>query len=104
MSPQPRSLYTPGAGSTRQRFERASAKPLLFLRQLRWVTPIVLAGVLVLGLAVPGWPGALALLVLAAFLSWVCALAWPALNSRGRLLRLASVGCVLAVAVIQALR
>jgi hypothetical protein len=104
VSPQPGSLYTPGASGARQRFERASAKPLLFLQQLRWVTPVVLAVLLVLGLAAPGWPGALALLVLAGFLAWMCALSWPALGGRARLLRLASVACVLVVAVIQALR
>ena len=93
-----------GTGSARRRLEHASARPLLFLHQLRWVTPIAVVALLVAGAAVRGWAGAAALTVLAAFLAWLAALSWPALATRDRLVRLASVGCVLAFAAIQALR
>ncbi len=74
------------------------------MRQLpRWLPPLVLAGLLVTGLAVPGW-GAIALVVVAAFLSWLAAMSWPALSSQGRLLRASAIGCVLALAVVQAVR
>jgi hypothetical protein len=105
--PLPRgdSLYTPGAGQARSRMERSSARPLVLLHQLpRWVVPILAAGLLVVGLAVPGWAGAAALVLVAAFLGWLAALSWPALNANGRLLRLAAVAGVLVLAVIRAIR
>jgi hypothetical protein len=85
--------------------ERSSARPLVLLHQLpRWVVPILAAGLLVVGLTVPGWGGAAALVLVAAFLGWLAALSWPALNANGRLLRLAAVAGVLVLAVIRAIR
>lgn len=108
MSPQAggegRTLYTPGASSARRRLERASAKPLLFLQQLRWVMPVVLAGLLVAGIAVRGPGGAVAFVLLAAVLSWLAALSWPTLNPSSRLMRAAVVVVVLAGAAIQSVR
>jgi hypothetical protein len=77
---------------------------VLFMHQLRWVLPVVLAGLLVAGLTVAGWIGAVAFVVLAAVLSWLAALSWPALAGRQRLLRVAAVACVLAAAAVQAVR
>ena len=105
--PLPRgdSLYTPGASQARSRVERSSARPLVLLHQLpRWVVPILAAGLLVVGLAVPGWPAAAALVLVAAFLGWLAALSGPALNPNGRLLRLAAVAGVLVLAVLRAVR
>jgi hypothetical protein len=99
-----RTLYTPGASSARCRLERASAKPLLFLHQLRWVIPVVLAGLLVAGLVVRGPVGAVALILLAAVLAWLAALSWPALSPPSRLIRAAGVIVVLAGAALQAVR
>jgi hypothetical protein len=104
--PLPRgdSFYTPGAGETRRWIERASARPLVLLHQLpRWLVPIVLVGMLVAGLTVPG-VGAAALVVIAAFLGWLSALSWPALTPNARLLRLAAIAGVLVLAGIQASR
>jgi hypothetical protein len=103
--PLPRgdAFYTQGASDTRRRIEQSSARPLVLLHQLPvWLLPIVVAALLVTGLAVPGLVGAIALLLVAAFLGWLAALSWPQTKSSGRLLRLASVACVLVVAVIQA--
>jgi hypothetical protein len=98
-------LYTPGASSTRGALERASARYVAYLHQLpRWLLPIVTAGLLVLGLAVRGWPAAIALVLVAAFLSWLAALSWPALPGRSRLLRVATIACLLAIAALQAVR
>jgi hypothetical protein len=58
----------------------------------------------VTGLAVPGWVGAAALVLVAAFLGWLAALSWPALDQNGRLLRLAAVAGTLVLAGIQAAR
>jgi hypothetical protein len=85
--------------------ERSSARPLVWLhRQPTWLPPLVVALLLVVGLAVPGWLGAAALILVAAFLGWLAALSWPRLAPGGRLLRLAAVAGLLAFAVIQAIR
>jgi hypothetical protein len=85
--------------------ERSSARPLVWLHQQPvWLPPLVVALLLVVGLAVPGWLGAAALVLVAGFLGWLAALSWPQTSTGGRLLRLAAVAGVLAVAVIQATR
>jgi hypothetical protein len=99
------SLYTPDARGTRSSVERSSAKPLVLLHQLpAWLLPLVMLALLVAGLALPGWTGATALVLVAVLLGWLGYMSWPALATRGRLLRVAAVACVLAVAVIQAVR
>jgi Family of unknown function (DUF6703) len=99
------SQYTPGASGTRRTVEGSSARPLVFLHQLpRWLPPVVLLVLLVTGFAVPGWIGAAALVLVAGFLGWLGYLSWPALSARGRLLRLAAVACMLALAVVAARR
>lgn len=102
---QRRSLYTPGASDSRRALERSSARVLLYLRQLpRWLPPVVLAALLLAGLTVHGPVGAVALVLVAAFLGWLAALSWPRLSPPGRLLRVAATACLLALAVYQALR
>lgn len=64
----------------------------------RAVPFLVVVGLLVGGLLAGGWIGAVLLLVLAAVLAVLLALAWPALQSAPRLLRLA----VIAVVVVRA--
>jgi hypothetical protein len=82
-----------------------SARPLVWLHQQpTWLPPVVMALLLVVGLAVRGWVGAAALILVAAFLGWLAALSWPQTPTRGRLLRAAAVAGVLVVAVIQAIR
>jgi hypothetical protein len=85
--------------------EQRSALPAAYLRQLpTWVPPVVLAGLLVAGLAVRGWGGTVALCAVAAFLCWLAFLSWPALGSRGRLGRVVVIACLLALAAFQATR
>ena len=89
----------------RQAAERRSAVPLVYLRHLpSWVPPVVLAALLVTGLAVRGWGGAVALCVVAAFLGWLAYLSCPAQGSRGRLGRVVVIACLLALAAFQATR
>ena len=103
--PPGNTFYTPQASQARSSLERSSARPLVMLHQLPvWVVPIVLAGLLVTGLAVPGWLGAVALVLVAAFLAWLAALSWPQLGPGPRLLRVAAVVGLLVVAGIQAVR
>jgi hypothetical protein len=89
----------------RRAAERRSAVPLIYLRQLpTWLPPVILAALLVTGLAVRGWGGTVALCVLAAFLGWLAYLSWPALGSRGRLGRTVVIAVLLALAALQATR
>jgi len=103
--PPGNSLYTPGAGDARRSLEQSSARPLLLLHQFPvWLVPVLLTVLLVTGLAVPGWIGAVALILVAGFLGWLAAVSWPRLAPGGRLLRVAAVACVLVAAGIQAVR
>ncbi len=103
--PKGSTLYTPNASTARQSAERRSAKPLLYLHQLpRWVPPVVLAVLLVVGLAVKGPIGAIALLGVAAVLGWLAALSWPRLAASGQAGRVLVIVGLLAVAGYQAAR
>ncbi len=89
----------------RRAAERRSAAPLVYLRQLpTWLPPVVLAVLMVTGLAVRGWGGAVALCAVAAFLGWLAYLSWPALAGRGRLGRAVVIAALLALAAFQATR
>lgn len=103
--PPGQSLFTPDAAPARAATERRSAKPLIYLHQLPpWVVPILLAGLLVAGLALRGPAGAVALCALAGVLGWLGSVSWPRLSAGGRLGRLAAVGILLALAAFQATR
>ncbi|ROO83689.1 hypothetical protein EDD29_1196 [Actinocorallia herbida] len=80
--------------------ERHSATTVVFLHRLPpWVLPLVVAVLMVVGLFVRSWAGALAMLVLALFLGWFAYLSWPGLPWTARLLRVAAVVLLLAFAV-----
>jgi O-antigen ligase len=103
--PKGSTLYTPNPSPARQLAERCSARPLLYLQQLpRWVPPVVLAVLLVVGLAVKGLGGAAALCAVAAVLGWLAALSWPRLTAGGRAGRLLTVLVLIAVAGYQVAR
>jgi hypothetical protein len=93
------------SGSTRRSVEQRSATPLVYLRHLpRWVPMIVLAALLVAGLAASGPVGAAALCLVAAFLAWLGYLSWPRLAGAGRAGRVVVVALLLALAAFQAAR
>jgi len=103
--PPGNSLYTPQASDARRSLDQTSARPLLLLHQFpAWLMPVLLTVLLVTGLAVPGWIGAAALILVAAFLGWLAAMSWPRLAPGGRLLRVAAVVCVLVAAGLRAVR
>jgi hypothetical protein len=103
--PGGQTLYTPGASAARQAVERRSTALLAYLHQLpALLPPLVLAALLVTGLAVRGWIGAAALCVLAAVLGWLAFVSWPGLTGRGRAGRAAAIACMLALGVLQATR
>jgi hypothetical protein len=96
---------TPGASDTRQAVERFSARPLVFLTQLpRWVLLLIVLGLLISGFAVPGWIGAIALLLVAILLGWLAYLSWPSINASGRVMRVVALACMAVIVVWQARR
>jgi hypothetical protein len=88
-----------GVSGLRAQVERRSAVPLVFLQGLpRWLLPVALAALLVVGMVMTGWPAAIPLLVLAVFLCWFGYLSWPVLDVSGRVLRVAGVVVLLGFA------
>ena len=81
---------------------RNSAGPLIILHRLpTLLVAVVLAAVLVAGLALPwAWAGLL-LLALAVFLGWLLALSWPILNWSGRVIRGLAVLALLVMGVMR---
>jgi hypothetical protein len=93
-------LYTPDAGRFRQAVERRSAVPLVWLhRQPRWLAPVALGALFIAGLMAPGLVGALCLLTVAVFFSWLAFLTWPALARQQRVPRVIMVVVVLVLTV-----
>jgi hypothetical protein len=91
-----------GRSGGRARLERVSAFPLVILsRTPRWLLALLLAVILVAGLALQGIVGAVLLVLLAGFLGWLLALSWPVLSIGGRAVRAVVVIAVLAGAVWQ---
>jgi hypothetical protein len=83
----------------RRTLERWSAGPLLLLhRTPTWLLPVVLAVLLLVGLAAPfAWAGVF-LLVVGAFLGWLLLISWPVTSGSGRMLRLVAVVAVFGAA------
>ncbi|GAB2861289.1 hypothetical protein GCM10022221_71340 [Actinocorallia aurea] len=80
--------------------ERRSATTVVFLHRLPpWVLPLVVAALMVVGLFVRTWAGALAMAALALFLGWFAYLSWPGLAWSARLLRVGAVVLLIAFAV-----
>ncbi|WP_307812426.1 DUF6703 family protein [Phycicoccus sp. CSK15P-2] len=87
--------------SLRQSFERASLPAVTWLSGLPRVVPFLLVlGLVVAGLFLPGIGWVLILLVVLA-LTWILALAWPRLGPAERLMRVAVVALMVAVLVTQ---
>jgi hypothetical protein len=102
--PPGNTLFTPDASPARASMEQRSATPLLWLHQLpAWLLPVLAVVLLVTGLAVPGWGGAIALCGLAGLLGWLAAVSWPRLSPLGRLLRIAAAAAIFIAAILRGL-
>lgn len=96
-------MSNPQPPSGRQKFEDLSRGPLTTLNRLpRAVVVIGLAALLVAGMLTPPSIGFVLLLILALFLAWLVALAWPALDGKSRVIRVVTVGLVLGAAFLRA--
>ena len=79
-----------------------SAPVLLWLHQLpRWTLVLVLGTLLVVGLYSGGVLGGILLLILAAVVGWLLLLAWPLLETGGRLSRLTVVLALALVGILE---
>lgn len=56
-------------------------------------------GLMVVGMLAPLWVAVPALVVIAAFVSWLAVLSWPVLDHRGKLLRCLLLGLLVGAAV-----
>jgi hypothetical protein len=83
-------FFTPGATGLRRKVELRSAAPLVFLFQLpRWIAPVLLVVLLLVGFAVPSFWGGVAVLPVLGFVGWLAYMSWPSLGAGGRLMRVA---------------
>ncbi|TXH43862.1 MAG: hypothetical protein E6Q90_05450 [Actinobacteria bacterium] len=89
LSPRPQQAPKGPASEARRGLERRSAGPLLWLHRLpRWLIPVIMGVLLLLGLAVPGnWAG-IFIVIVGLFLAWLLALSWPVITPGSRALRL----------------
>jgi hypothetical protein len=89
--------------SLRERVTEASLPVVNALNRLPRLVPfVVVLGLMVAGLFVPGW-GWLFLLVVVAFLAWTLYLAWPAMDRTARLGRFAVLLLAVAITVTQSI-
>ncbi len=95
---------SPAPTGRRASFEASSRPWLARMQRLPgFVVPVLLASLLFLGLTLSAdWSGAL-LIVIAVFLTWLTAVAWPAVSARSRLIRVAVDLGVLALGVLKLL-
>jgi hypothetical protein len=83
-------FLTPGATGLRRTVEGKSATPLVFLYGLpRWLLPVVLVVLLLVGFALNDWRGGIAVLPVLGFVGWLAYMSWPSLGPWARLLRVA---------------
>ncbi len=88
--------------SLRASVERASTPVLTSLARLpRPLAFLLVLAVMVVGLVVPGW-GWVLLALVALFLCWLLLLFWPRLRPSERLMRLAVIVLVAAIALVRA--
>ncbi|GES01796.1 hypothetical protein Acor_38610 [Acrocarpospora corrugata] len=93
-------FFTPGSTGFRRTAEQRSAAVLVFLYQLpRWLVPVVLVALLLVGFAVADWRGGLAVLPVLGFVLWLAYMSWPSLRPGARVLRVALATFLLLVAL-----
>lgn len=95
----------PRSSPWRQGLERRSFAVLIVLRRLpRWLVVITMALLLFFGLIQTGdlaWLGGIFLLIVAVFLGWLLALAWPVLGGGSRFIRVIVVAAVVGIALLK---
>lgn len=86
--------------SVRRAVEKRSAPLLVRLTaQPKLLVPVVSLLLLIGGLALPVVPGLICLALLAAFIGWLTYLSWPAIVGVARIVRIVTLGLIVAAAV-----
>jgi hypothetical protein len=95
----------PNRSPWRQNLERRSFAVLVVLQRLpRWLVVIAMALLLFFGLIQTGslsWLGGIFLLIVAVFLGWLLALAWPVLGNTAKFVRVVVVAAVVGLAILK---
>ncbi|MGH3327453.1 MAG: DUF6703 family protein [Streptomycetales bacterium] len=100
--PKGDTFLTPTSNRWRRAVERRSAPLLVVLHQLpRWVLPLAMVVLFGIGFFAGGVGGTLCLGVLFIFVAWLSYLSWPAVSLPARLIRIALLGMIAALAVAQ---
>jgi len=92
-------VVTADRGSRRSFRERSQGRLAAAAARPRWMLPVLAAALLVTGLASSGPMSFVALVAVAVLLAWLAMASWPIIDPQGRLLRVAAVLVLLAVAV-----
>lgn len=88
----------------RRELERRSAGPLLLLHRMpRWLIPVIMAVLMLLGLFITAaWAG-IFIVAIAVFLAWLLMLSWPVILPSSRAFRVIVIGVVGVVGVLKLL-
>lgn len=89
LSPRPQKAPPNTKTDARRALEERSAGPLAALHRMpRWVIPVIMGVLMLLGLFIEAaWAGIFFVLV-AAFLGWLLALSWPVITQGSKMFRL----------------
>lgn len=89
----------------RKALEKRSAAPLMALNSLpRWVIPVTMGLLLLGGLWLVGplaWVGAILMIVVALFVLWLTALAWPVLTPGSRVMRVVILAALTGIIILK---
>ena len=102
--PPPASSRPPSPDAGRPGATRSQVLLVLVSRLPRLVVLLAFLAVVVAGLALPGVPGAVLLVLVGGVLGWLLQLAWPVLSPPARAVRVATVALLLGYAAYKALR
>lgn len=102
---RPRPVASPAVSPLRRRIEDVSLPVLHWLSGLpRWLVPLVIAALLLVGLFFSGPGSAAALAAVTAFFVWMSYLSWRAVGALGRLARLGTIAILAGLTVWHILR
>ena len=104
LSPRPQKAPPSGKSDARRALEERSAGPLAALHRMpRWLIPVIMGVLMLLGLFIEAaWAGIFFVLV-AAFLGWLLALSWPVITQGSKMFRLLVIVVVGGVGVMRLL-
>ncbi|MCB0915860.1 MAG: hypothetical protein H6525_10745 [Actinobacteria bacterium] len=102
LSGKPQQAPPRQTSEARRALERKSAGPLLVLHRMpRWLIPVVMGILLLLGLFIQAaWAG-IFIIAIAVFLGWLLVLSWPVIMPSSRAFRVIVIGVVAVVGVMK---